>query len=397
LCRVEASRVERATQRIKWGGIKADSDARAARRSAALAQQVLETRSRISVQLAIMKSSLREEQAQLLAPIQDMADAHEEACFVRRSVARERVVMAASKVAAICDAAASQVRQELVARSRLRHSMIESDRMHAEAIAAAEGRGPRRERIQPKGLTAEDGWAHRQARRQAAAEQAEAATRLQAAIRGKNERRCSLRVRAAVQRRITAEVQLAGATDELAAAEKAATAERALELAQVAEWRRHAHSSTRINRTIEAEEQAAMTRVEEADALVHAMEARVEEARAKVKAATALEESLASADEEERRRRAAEALAEAARAEAEAAKEAAILAEMEELRVLDLMAQRKRTDAKRKELNAEIERTKAHLAEQTRRRMKEEATKAEAKAGAKAVLDASTEQAHAGR
>jgi hypothetical protein len=65
LCRVEASRVERATQRIKWGGIKADSDARAARRSAALAQQVLETRSRISVQLAIMKSSLREEQAQL--------------------------------------------------------------------------------------------------------------------------------------------------------------------------------------------------------------------------------------------------------------------------------------------------------------------------------------------
>jgi hypothetical protein len=395
LCRVEASRVERATQRIKWGGIKADSDARAARRSAALAQQVLETRSRISVQLAIMKSSLREEQAQLLAPIQDMADAHEEACYVRRSVARERVVMAASKVAAICDAAASQVRQELVARSRLRHSMIESDRMHAEAIAAAEGRGPRRERIQPKGLTAEDGWAHRQARRQAAAEQAEAATRLQAAIRGKNERRCSLRVRAAVQRRITAEVQLAGATDELAAAEKAATAERALELAQVAEWRRHAHSSTRMNRTIEAEEQAAMTRVEEADALVHAMEARVEEARAKVKAATALEESLASADEEERRRRAAEALAEAARAEAEAAKEAAILAEMEELRVLDLMAQRKRTDAKRKELNAEIERTKAHLAEQTRRRMKEEATKAEAKAGAKAVLDASTEQAHA--
>jgi len=395
LCRVEASRVERATQRIKWGGIKADSDARAARRSAALAQQVLETRSRISVQLAIMKSSLREEQAQLLAPIQDMADAHEEACFVRRSVARERVVMAASKVAAICDAAASQVRQELVARSRLRHSMIESDRMHAEAIAAAEGRGPRRERIQPKGLTAEDGWAHRQARRQAAAEQAEAATRLQAAIRGKNERRCSLRVRAAVQRRITAEVQLAGATDELAAAEKAATAERALELAQVAEWRRHAHSSTRMNRTIEAEEQAAMTRVEEADALVHAMEARVEEARAKVKAATAVEESLASADEEERRRRAAEALAEAARAEAEAAKEAAILAEMEELRVLDLMAQRKRTDAKRKELNAEIERTKAHLAEQTRRRMKEEATKAEAKAGAKAVLDASTEQAHA--
>jgi len=396
LCRVEASRVERATQRIKWGGIKADSDARAARRSAALAQQVLETRSRISVQLAIMKSSLREEQAQLLAPIQDMADAHEEACFVRRSVARERVVMAASKVAAICDAAASQVRQELVARSRLRHSMIESDRMHAEAIAAAEGRGPRRERIQPKGLTAEDGWAHRQARRQAAAEQAEAATRLQAAIRGKNERRCSLRVRAAVQRRITAEVQLAGATDELAAAEKAATAERALELAQVAEWRRHAHSSTRMNRTIEAEEQAAMTRVEEADALVHAMEARVEEARAKVKAATAVEESLASADEEERRRRAAEALAEAARAEAEAAKEAAILAEMEELRVLDLMAQRKRTDAKRKELNAEIERTKAHLAEQTRRRkMREEAIKAEAKAGAKAVLDASTGQAHA--
>ena len=394
LCRVEASRVERATQRIKWGGIKADSDARAARRSAALAQQVLETRSRISVQLAIMKSSLREEQAQLLAPIQDMADAHEEACFVRRSVARERVVIAASKVAAICDAAASQVRQELVARSRLRHSMIESDRMHAEAIAAAEGRGPRRERIQPKGLTAEDGWAHRQARRQAAAEQAEAATRLQAAIRGKNERRCSLRVRAAVQRRITAEVQLAGATDELAAAEKAATAERALELAQVAEWRRHAHSSTRM-RTIEAEEQAAMTRVEEADALVHAMEARVEEARAKVKAATAVEESLASADEEERRRRAAEALAEAARAEAEAAKEAAILAEMEELRVLDLMAQRKRTDEKRKELNAEIERTKSHLAEQTRRRMREEAIKAEAKAGAKAVLDASTEQAHA--
>jgi hypothetical protein len=150
-----------------------------------------------------------------------------------------------------------------------------------------------------------------------------------------------------------------------------------------------------MNRTIEAEEQAALTRVEEADALVHAMKARVEEARAKVKAATAVEESLASADEEERRRRAAEALAEAARAEAEAAKEAAILAEMEELRVLDLMAQRKRTDEKRKEFNAEIERTKAHLAEQTRRRMREEAIKAEAKAGAKAVLDASTEQAHA--
>ena len=151
LGRVEASRVERATQRIKWGGMKADSDARAARRTAALAQQVLETRSRISVQLAQMKSSLREEQAKLLAPIQDMADAHEEACLERRSVARERVVMAASKVAAICDAAATQVRQEFVARSRLRHSMIESDRMHAEAIAAAEGRGPRRERIQPKG------------------------------------------------------------------------------------------------------------------------------------------------------------------------------------------------------------------------------------------------------
>ena len=402
LCRVEASRVERATQRIKWGGMKADSDARAARRTAALAQQVLETRSRISVQLAQMKSSLREEQAKLLAPIQDMADAHEEACLERRSVARERVVMAASKVAAICDAAATQVRQEFVARSRLRHSMIESDRMHAEAIAAAEGRGPRRERIQPKGLTAEEGWARRQASRQVAAEQAEAAIRLQAAIRGKNERRCSLRVRAAVQRRIMAEVQLAGATDELAAAaEKAATAERALERAQVAEWgqdgARHQHRQHSFSRTstIEAEHQAAMTRVEEADALVYAMGARVEEARAKVKAAKAVEESIARADEEERQRRAAESLAETARAEAEAAKEAAILAEMEELRVLDLMAQRKRTDEKRKEFNAEIERTKANMAEQTRRRVLREEAKAEAKAGAKAVLDATAEQAHA--
>ena len=403
LCRVEASRVERATQRIKWGGMKADSDARAARRTAALAQQVLETRSRISVQLAQMKSSLREEQAKLMAPIQDMADAHEEACLERRSVARERVVMAASKVAAICDAAATQVRQEFVARSRLRHSMIESDRMHAEAIAAAEGRGPRRERIQPKGLTAEEGWARRQASRQVAAEQAEAAIRLQAAIRGKNERRCSLRVRAAVQRRIMAEVQLAGATDELAAAaEKAAAAERALiERAQVAEWgqdgARHQHRQHSFSRTstIEAEHQAAMTRVEEADALVHAMGARVEEARAKVKAAKAVEESIARADEEERQRRAAESLAETARAEAEAAKEAAILAEMEELRVLDLMAQRKRTDEKRKEFNAEIERTKANMAEQTRRRVLREEAKAEAKAGAKAVLDATAEQAHA--
>ena len=235
-----------------------------------------------------------------------------------------------------------------------------------------------------------------------AAEQAEAAIRLQAAIRGKNERRCSLRVRAAVQRRIMAEVQLAGATDELAAAaEKAATAERALERAQVAEWgqdgARHQHRQHSFSRTstIEAEHQAAMTRVEEADALVYAMGARVEEARAKVKAAKAVEESIARADEEERQRRAAESLAETARAEAEAAKEAAILAEMEELRVLDLMAQRKRTDEKRKEFNAEIERTKANMAEQTRRRVLREEAKAEAKAGAKAVLDATAEQAHA--
>ena len=63
--------------------------------------------------------------------------------------------------------------------------------------------------------------------------------------------------------------------------------------------------------------------------------------------------------------------------------------------MLDLMAQRKRTDEKRKEFNAEIERTKANMAEQTRRRVLREEAKAEAKAGAKAVLDATAEQAHA--
>jgi hypothetical protein len=163
LCRVEARQVEHTTQHLRRGKVKADVDARAAKRSAAIAQQVLEARSRISVQLALMNLSLRKEQVMLLAPMQDMAEELEEACFESRDAARERAEKAASKVASICEAAAAQVRQELAARARLHDASIESDREQAAGL------GPRRARVQPK-LTAEE----RASRRQAAAERAAA-------------------------------------------------------------------------------------------------------------------------------------------------------------------------------------------------------------------------------
>ncbi len=394
LCRVEASMVERTTQRLGIVNVKAEGDARAAKRSAAVAQQVLETRSRVSVQLAAMSIALPEEQANLLAPSQGVACEQEEVWLERRGLAQERAAQAASKMTAMRHAAAAQVQRERVARARLRDAAIQSERVQAELIAAADGRGPRRARVKPK-LTAEE----RAARRRAAAEQSEAAVRLQAAIRGRNQRRSSLRARAALQRRIAAEVEVSGAADDLAAAEKAATAARA----QVA--KRFAARSVFTT-------EAAMKQLEEAEAVVSVKAAVLEQAHAKVRignnlafvrtfakalcydfdlillgllhisclsipqvnAAMEAERAVARAEEEERERRAAEVRAAAARAEAEEAKEAAIRAEMEELRVLDLMEQRRRTEEKKKEQLAEMERAKARMAEQTRRRMQVEAS-----------------------
>ena len=282
LCRVEARQVEHATQHIRRGKVKADVDARAAKRSAAIAQQMLEARSRISVQLGLMNLSLRKEQVMLLAPIQDMADELEEACFESRDAARERVDKAASKIASICEAAAAQVRHELAARDRLHDASIEASRVQAKVLAAAEGHGPRRARVQPK-LAAEE----RAARKQAAAERAEAATRLQAVVRGRNERRCNQLARTAREaaataarararaRRVAAEVEMSRAADELEVAAKAASAASIATRAKVAK-----SSAAKSVPTTEVE--WAMKQLEEAEALVNAKAALVEKANIKV-------------------------------------------------------------------------------------------------------------------
>jgi hypothetical protein len=373
LCRVEARQVEHATLHLRRGKVKADVDARAAKRSAAIAQQVLEARSRISVQLGLMNLSLRKEQVMLLAPMQDMAEELEEACFESRDAARERAEKAASKVASICEAAAAQVRQELAARARLHDASIESDRVQAAGL------GPRRARVQPK-LTAEERAAHRQA----AAERAEAATRLQAVVRGRNERRCNQLARTAREaaatatrararaRRVAAEVEMSRAADELEVAAKAASAASIATRAKVAK-----SSAAKSVPTTEVER--AMKQLEEAEALVNAKAALVEKATIKVSQLADVEgrtHHLHSELSPFRLQYAFTWTSDFSHAQVNAAKEAeaavARTEEMEELRLLE-QSWRKEADERREALMAELERAKLRMAEQTRQRVQAEA------------------------
>ena len=114
LCRIEASGLERRVKKHNvLREVRAEGEAKAAARSAALAQRVLEVRSRVQVQLTHMKLTLSEEQAQLLAPMQDVADMIEERAFTEATDAARRVAAAAySRVAATrreADAAHSRV------------------------------------------------------------------------------------------------------------------------------------------------------------------------------------------------------------------------------------------------------------------------------------------------
>ena len=353
LCRVKASLAERNVYLQARRVCAGDNTMKAACKSAAVAQQTLEARARVQVQLAMMKAALPQ-QARLLAPIQDVADELEDACFQAKGMASERAWRASEQASRTRKHAGQSVRQAAKVQSLLRQATLASHQAQGELLAAADGRGPRRSRTKPR-LTAEE----RAARKRAAAEQAEAAVRLQAAVRGRGERRTSLRARGARRRRLDAEVEEGRAVEEVALAERAVTAARA-------------HVVKCFAAKTPFSTDAAMTALAEAEAVVVSKKAAAAEAAARIEGAIAMEEAIVQAEQEERERWAAQQKARAAEAEAEALREAAILAEMEELRVLDLMEQRRKTEEKRARQREEMERAKARMVAQTQSRLRVE-------------------------